>query len=112
VARSRSTSARAWSSAACSGVRPARPGTDDANASNAPCFAVFTMCSTVELSTPYRSAASRWVACPVNTATNSSYFSLVASRRRRRVFAESMPRSDMMISLQNGQTHRPVAGYY
>jgi hypothetical protein len=40
------------------------------------------MCTTVERSTPYFSAASRWVACPVKTSTYSSYFSLGANRRR------------------------------
>ena len=48
---------------------PAFVGTDAANASRAPCLATRQMWTTVERSTPNRSAASRWVACPVRTAT-------------------------------------------
>jgi hypothetical protein len=40
------------------------------------------MCTTVERSTPARSAASRWVACPVSTCTKISYLSLGDNRRR------------------------------
>ena len=53
---------------------PGRPGTAAANASRAPCLATRQVCSTVERSTPHRSAASRWVHSLVSTATNISYF--------------------------------------
>jgi hypothetical protein len=41
---------------------------------------------------------------------NTSYFSLGDSRRR--VFFEPTDKLDKMISLQAGQAHRPVAGYF
>jgi len=59
----------ALAKAAASGLCPGRPGTEDASASSAPCLAVRTMCTTVERSTPCRSAASRWVNCPVSNPT-------------------------------------------
>jgi DNA-binding CsgD family transcriptional regulator len=55
-------------------------------------------------------AASRCVACPVNTATKISYFSLGANLRR--ALLEFTLRSDMMISLQAGQARRPAARYF
>ncbi|HET9871326.1 MAG TPA: hypothetical protein VFP89_01855 [Propionibacteriaceae bacterium] len=70
VARNRSISAFASANAACSAVTPGRPGTAAARAPNAPCFAVRQALTTVDRSTPYLSAASRWVVCPVSTATN------------------------------------------
>jgi hypothetical protein len=45
-------------------------------------LAVRQIPTTVERSTPHCSAASRWVACWVNTCTNISYFSEGANRRR------------------------------
>jgi hypothetical protein len=54
--------------------QPGPPGTDDANASSSPCLATRHVCTTIERSTPYRSAASRWVACPVTTASHFSHF--------------------------------------
>jgi hypothetical protein len=68
------------------------------------------MCTTVERSTPAHSAASRWVACPVNTCTKISYFS--PGDNRRRVFCEPglTVAFDIINSLQTGQARRPVAG--
>ena len=80
------------------------------HASSAPRLAVRQICTTVDRSTFHFSAASRWVACPVSTETNSSYFSLGASRRRD--LREFMIRSDKMISLQTALTRRLVAGYF
>lgn len=82
MARSRSISARALANAACSCVIPGRPGTAAANASSAPCLAVRHAVTTVDRSTPYCSAASRWVACPVSTDTNNSYFCAADGRLR------------------------------
>jgi hypothetical protein len=60
------------------------------------------MCTTVERSTPARSAASRWVACPVSTSTKISYFSL--GDNRRRPFLDLAPtfEFDIINSLQIG----------
>ena len=66
VARSRSISFRAAAIAAYSPDCPGRPGTEAANASDAPCSATRQIGTTVERSTFHRSAASRCVACPVN----------------------------------------------
>ena len=60
AARSPRACANATDSADC-------PGPAAASASNAPCLATLQMCTTVDRSTLYRSAASRCVACPVNT---------------------------------------------
>jgi hypothetical protein len=46
-------------------------------------LAVRHTATTVERSTPKRSAASRWLACWVSSSTNISYFSLGASRGPR-----------------------------
>ena len=69
------------------------------------------MCTTVERSTPARSPASRWVACPVSTCTKISYFSAGDSRRRR--FPDLVPtfEFDIINSLQIGQARRPGAGF-
>ena len=107
VARSRSSSALASASAACSAVIPGRPGTDADSASSAPCLAIRQMCTTVDRSAFHFAAASRCVACPVSTDTNNSYFSLGDSRRGLREF---VIQSDKMIRLQTGPTRRLVAG--
>lgn len=58
----------------------------------------------------HRRTAARCVHCPVSTATNISYFWLSESRRRcLRAFTAKL---DVMVSLQNGQIHRSVAGYF
>jgi len=49
------------------------------------------------------------VACPHNTETHSSYFSLADNRRR---FFLGTVESDIVNSLQIGRTHRPVAGHF
>jgi len=50
------------------------------------------------------------VLCSVSTATNISYFSLAAKRRRGfRCFTVG---SDIMTSLQTGPACRPLAGYF
>ena len=109
MARSRSISARAEANAACSGETPGRPGTAAANASIAARLAVRQIVTTVERSTPNRSAASRCVACPVRTEVNNSHFSLGDNRRRLPV---RMLGSDTIPSLQFGQTRRLLAGYF
>ena len=53
------------------------------NASNAPCLATWHAVTTTERSTPYRSAASRWVACPVTIDIHISYFSAGDNRPAR-----------------------------
>lgn len=82
VARNRSISAFAAASAASTGAWPGRPGTDAANASSATCLVTRHAVTTVERSTPYRSAGSRCVACPVTIDIHNPYFSLGDSRRR------------------------------
>ena len=82
VARSRAISARASASSACSGDTPGRPGRTD-SAVNAPSLAVRHTATTVDRSTPYFSAACRWVACPVSSDTHSSYFCDGANTLRR-----------------------------
>jgi hypothetical protein len=72
-------------------------------------LAVRQIVTTVERSTPNRSAASRWVACPLSTTVNTSHFSLGDNRRRLPV---RMLGSDTIPSLQTGQTRRPMAGYF
>jgi len=74
------------------------------------------MCTTVERSTPYFSAASRWVACCVSTWMNSSYFSLGASRflgLREDLRVNPVPGFCMISCLLKGDqlTHQ-VAGYF
>ena len=113
VARSRSISARAAASSACSGLCPGRrPGTEAANASSAPCFAVLHTCTTVERSTPNFAAASRWVACWVRTCTNNSYFSEGANRLRDLLPAEDLGlTSDICSNLSRRKRTESLAGY-
>jgi hypothetical protein len=66
--------------------------------------------TTTERSTPYRSAASRCVACPVTIDIHNSYFSPGDSRRR--AFRPDTGEADIINSLQIGRTRRSVAGYY
>jgi len=110
VARSRSTSSRAAANAATSADWPGRPGTAAATASTAPRLATRQVCTTVERSTPYRSAASRWVTCPVTIEIHISYFSLGDNRRRD--FLLDTVESDIINSLPVRQARRPVAEYF
>src|SRR5579875_17955 len=116
VARSRPTSLRAWASSAASADWPGRPGTAADRASSAPRFAVRQIWATVERSTSHFSAASRWVACWVSTSTNTSYFSLGASRfsgRGARLGEGPDFGSDIgSILLKGDQLTRQVAGYF
>jgi hypothetical protein len=59
---------------------------------------------------PYRSAASRCVACPVTIDIHISYFSLGESRRC--AFLLDTVEADIINSLQIGQTRRSMAGYF
>jgi hypothetical protein len=59
----------------------------------------------------HRAAASRWVYCPVNTPTHSSYFS-DGDNRRRVLRAESTLESDIIDNLRTRQARRPLAGYF
>ena len=69
--------------------------------------------ATVVRSTFHFSAASRWVYCPVSTATNISYFWLGASKRRHRhLLAELTVEFEPITSLQTYRTRPPLAGYF
>jgi len=81
VAANRSISALASASSTCSSDMPGRPGCAE-SAANAPSFAARHTETTVERSTPYLAATSRWVPCPVNSATHISYFCEGANTRR------------------------------
>jgi len=108
----RSTSAQATASAASGPDCPGRPGTEAANASNAPRLATRHTVTTVKRSTPQRSAASRWVACPVTIDIHISYFSLGANHRRGFPPDTDTVEADNNNSLQIGQTRRSLAGYF
>ena len=89
-----------------------KTGTEAANASSAPCFAVLHTCTTVERSTPNFAAASRWVACWVRTCTNNSYFSEGANRLRDLLPAEDLGlTSDICSNLSRRKRTESLAGY-
>jgi hypothetical protein len=107
VARSRSTSAFAAANAASCTECPGRPGTE---AASAPCSATRHTLTTVDRSTPYRSADSRCLAYPVTIDIHISYFSLGDSRQRS--FLPDTVETDIINSLQIGQTPRSIARYF
>ncbi len=101
-------------------VSTRRPWRAAASASSAPCFAVRHTVTTVDRSTPYLSAASRCVACPVSTETHNPYFSL-AGRCRFGFLPPAAPPLEPFVLLTLGfdtytdlpvaQARCPLAGY-